>query len=70
MTKGDDINEYMNFSNFSYSMMMLMRISTGENWNIVMTDCMRTEADGCIEGETCGISYAYIFFIPYMMISA
>jgi hypothetical protein len=48
----------------------MMRMSTGENWNKVMTDCMLTEADGCIEGVNCGISYAYVFFIPYMMLSA
>jgi hypothetical protein len=45
-------------------------MSTGEDWNGVMIDCMQTEADGCIPGETCGFGYAPIFFIPYIMLSS
>jgi len=49
ITKGDQvINEYFNFSNFGYSMILLIRMSTGEDWNCVMQDTMKTEADGCI----------------------
>lgn len=49
--------------------MTLIRMSTGEDWNYVMYDCMRTPEDGCIEGRNCGVSYAPAFFIIYMMIS-
>ena len=44
-------------------------MSTGEDWVYIMYDCMRTPADGCIDGKTCGLSYAPVFFIPYIMIS-
>jgi hypothetical protein len=68
--RGNSITEYANFTNFSYSMMMIIRMSTGEDWNGVMIDCMQTESDGCVPGETCGLSYAPIFFIPYIMLSS
>lgn len=69
ITKGDQIiNEYFNFSNFGYSMILLIRMSTGEDWNCVMQDTMKTEADGCIKGINCGSAYSPLFFIPYMMI--
>ena len=30
---------YMNFTNFSNSMILLLRVSTGEDWNRIMFDC-------------------------------
>ena len=48
-------------------MIILLRISTGEDWPLIMYDTMNTKAD-CIPGETCGISYAPIFFIIFVMI--
>jgi hypothetical protein len=50
------------------ALLLVIRISTGEDWNYVMQDTMRTPEDGCIPNETCGISYAPIFFIPLMML--
>lgn len=69
ITKGEVIDEYTNFTNFSYAMLTLIRMSTGEDWNYIMYDCMRTEEDNCIDGVDCGLSYAPVFFIPYMMVS-
>lgn len=65
---GRVINEFMNFSNFSHAMLMLFRMTTGEDWNLVMYDCMLTPADGCIEGETCGTILAPLYFVSFMMI--
>ena len=45
---------------------MLFRMSTGEDWNVVMYDCMKT--DDCVEGETCGSSIAPLYFISVQMI--
>jgi hypothetical protein len=55
------LNENMNFSNFSMSIMILIRCATGENWNIIMTELTiksntkirRFAADGSIYTETC-----------------
>ena len=67
--EGEIINSETNFNNFGNSMLLLIRMSTGEDWNYIMYDCMRTEEDNCIPGINCGLSYAPVFFIPYIMIS-
>jgi Ion transport protein len=38
ITTGNDINEYYNFKNFNYAMTILWRISTGEDYPIIMWD--------------------------------
>jgi Ion transport protein len=68
ITTGNVINEQFNFSNFGMSLLVVIRMSTGEDWNYVMQDTMKTPADGCIPNATCGISYAPVFFIPLMML--
>ena len=35
---GNIIDNYNNFSNFGMAMILLLRISTGEEWNIIMYD--------------------------------
>lgn len=34
---------YMNFGNFSNAMVLLLRVSTGEDWNRIMFDCMQQQ---------------------------
>jgi len=34
-----------------------------------MYDTMRTESDNCIPNKTCGVNYAPVFFIPYIMMT-
>ena len=66
---GKIINEYMNFKNFGSAMLMLFRMSTGEDWNYIMYDCMRTEDNGgCIEDQNCGSMFAPIYYIFFIMI--
>ena len=48
---------------------MVIKSSTGEDWNYTMYDTMRTSADNCIPGETCGFTYSPAFFFPYIFIS-
>jgi hypothetical protein len=49
ITSGSQIDDYMNFTNFKMSLMMMLRLSTGEDWPMVMIDCMNTRED-CIPG--------------------
>jgi hypothetical protein len=42
ITSGSQIDGYMNYSNFTMSLMMMLRLSTGEDWPMVMFDCMNT----------------------------
>jgi hypothetical protein len=53
ITEGEVIDTYTNFNNFGFAMMMLLRVSTGEDWNRIMYDTMRTD-NSCIPNKTCG----------------
>mmetsp|Transcript_38582 Transcript_38582/g.28463 ORF Transcript_38582/g.28463 Transcript_38582/m.28463 type:complete len:221 (-) Transcript_38582:216-878(-) len=65
VTEGEVIDEYINFKNFGNSMLTLISLSTGEDWNYVMIDCSYTEDDGCIPGKTCGSAFSIIFFVAF-----
>ena len=67
VTEGDAINEWKNFTNFHLSFSLLFSISTGEDWNRIMYDCMDTPPN-CIEGKTCGSSIAPIFFLFFILL--
>jgi hypothetical protein len=68
VTQGEVIDPtYMNFSNFSQALIILFRISTGEDWPRIMHDVMNT-ADDCIEGVNCGSNLAPLFFIMFVMV--
>lgn len=41
-------------------------IATGENWNMLMYDTVDTYPN-CVQGETCGSSFAPIFFILFVL---
>ena len=47
--------------------MMMVRMSTGENWPQIMWDTMNTSPT-CVVGSTCGSSYNFIFFIGFVVI--
>ena len=67
ITSGTQIDGYMNYSNFTMSLMMMLRLSTGEDWPMVMFDCMNTK-DDCIPGVNCGSGYAPIFYLVFVVI--
>lgn len=67
VTKGNVINEYKNFTVFDKSFLLLFSISTGEDWNAIMYDCSHTSPD-CIEGESCGSPYAFVYFISFILL--
>lgn len=51
VTEGLRINEYFNFVNFHSAMVTLYRISTGEDWYLIMYDCAR------VNGKTISLLY-------------
>ena len=65
--EGEVIGEYKNFTNFHQSFMILFAISTGEDWNVIMYDCLKTPP-GCEAGVNCGSSLAPLFFIIFIML--
>lgn len=50
----EELNEHVNFRDFSTSFLLLMRCSTGESWHIIMFDLARGYSDDyqCRENET------------------
>ena len=68
ITEGEIINDANNFNNFGMSMLILIRISTGEDWNYIMKDTMLTEDDHCIPNKNCGSAWSPLFFFPYMIL--
>lgn len=54
----------MNFSNFAMAFLMLFRMSTGEDWNLVMYDCA-AQPVGCEDLGTCGTPWAPLYFIAF-----
>jgi hypothetical protein len=67
VSQGIMIDDYMNFSNFGYSLQMMLRLSTGEDWPTVMYD-VSYAADDCIPSVNCGTPYAPFFFILFVLI--
>ena len=58
VSSGETINDYFNFKNFHYSMTILWRISTGEDYPSIMHDCV-SELN----------SYGYVlYFISFVSI--
>ena len=71
VTRGDTIDDLKNFTKFDNAFLLLFALSTGEDWNAIMFDCSRTEADGCIKGETCGLApYSYWYFYIMVLVCA
>jgi hypothetical protein len=66
ITEGLILDDYVNFSNFGYAMLILIRVSTGEDWVQIMFDTMNTR-DDC-KPNTCGSGYTPIYFISFIMI--
>jgi hypothetical protein len=44
VTQGVVINEFLNFKDFGQAMIMLFKLSTGEDWCLVMYDTMNTDS--------------------------
>lgn len=58
---------YKNYGNFMQAFVLLFAISTGEDWNVVMYDCVDTPPN-CTAGQTCGWSFAAVYYIAFVLI--
>ena len=77
----DELNEHVNFRDFSTSFLLLMRCATGESWHLIMFDFARdySPTNQCREEETyetmmenggepnaCGSPVvSYLFFVAF-----
>ena len=68
---GENLNEDANFTNFGNSILILLRMVTGEAWNAIMYDCMITEdcdsSADCARGTCCGSAGAPMYFITFVI---
>uniref|UniRef100_A0A7S1KN52 Uncharacterized protein n=1 Tax=Percolomonas cosmopolitus TaxID=63605 RepID=A0A7S1KN52_9EUKA len=65
-TKNSEMTHLANFQSFWNSMLTMIRISTSEDWNGIMRDCMNTE--NCV-GNECGNPWLAVpFFVSYIII--
>lgn len=68
VTTGEVIDPLKNFANFFNSFLLLFALSTGEDWNLIMFDCSRTPAENCIPDQTCGSSFAFLYFPTLVLV--
>ena len=62
------MSTYTNFFNFGNSMITLLRISTGEDWNRIMDDCMPGGGE-CRHGKNfCASDLAPIYFFSFVIV--
>ena len=64
VNNGVEINQFYNFFNFSNSMLILWRISTGEDYPILMYDCMMQTGSFAVVIYFC----SFVAFIDWVMI--
>lgn len=64
-----DIEEggYMGFTNFGLAMLMLFRLTTGEDWSNVLTDTLNPA--NCVdESKDCTSPFSVVYFIGFNLI--
>ena len=67
VSSGDSVNDFYNFYNFGYAMILCLKMATGEDWNKFMFDCARTSTS-CAAGLGCGKLTAFIYFLTFKFI--
>merc|ERR1711865_101333 len=71
----DSIGPYAHFRNFGMTMLLLFRLSTGDNWNGILKDAMLEAPDCDDSGEDCeknccaNTSIAPLYFISFCLVS-
>lgn len=64
------LSDHVNFKSFFTALLTLFRMATGENWNIIMHECM-IAPPFCTAGVDCGsVAVAVPFFISFHIFSA
>ena len=64
---GDVISDWKNFTNFHQSFSLLFAISTGEDWNRIMYDCMDTGKNGTNLSPL--FFFAFILIVSHVMLN-
>jgi hypothetical protein len=59
ISSGQVINEYVNFHDFGFALLVLLRVSTGEEWNLILFDCVKAV----------GYPVSVPYFVSFVMIT-
>ncbi|XP_078500327.1 voltage-dependent L-type calcium channel subunit alpha-1S isoform X1 [Lissotriton helveticus] len=76
MVDGTQINRNNNFQTFPQAVLLLFRCATGEGWQEILLACSygkRCDPESDYnpgEEDTCGTSFAYLYFISFYMLCA
>lgn len=67
------IHRYNNFRNFPNSLIVLFRVVTGEDWQLIMLGSNRSPPDCSYKPEdggtsTCGSPLSYVYFITFVLL--
>lgn len=65
---GEFINEHANFETFASSLLVLIRISTGESWNGLMHDALIPPNDPSCDSYSCYNVIAIPFFVSFVLV--
>uniref|UniRef100_A0A8C4PW99 Voltage-dependent T-type calcium channel subunit alpha n=1 Tax=Eptatretus burgeri TaxID=7764 RepID=A0A8C4PW99_EPTBU len=72
-TPCDGLGRYASFRNFGMALLTLFRISTGDNWNGILKDTLRSCADDLVESEhgCCGYDaiVSPIYFVTFVLLT-
>ena len=60
-------SDWFNFDDFGFGIMLLLKLSTGEDWNFFMFEYARTTYD-CVAGLGCGNPNSFAFFISFKFV--
>ncbi|CAI8010565.1 Voltage-dependent L-type calcium channel subunit alpha-1C [Geodia barretti] len=61
---GNHITQYNNFANFPQALLVMIRVTTGENWQEVMLSCKKNSPCESKPEHNCGSDATY-FFYPF-----
>jgi hypothetical protein len=56
----------MGFTNFGLAMLMLFRLTTGEDWSNVLTDTQNPS--NCVGAEDCTSAFSVLYFISFNLL--
>lgn len=64
------INENANFQSFSSTILLLVRVTTLDQWHLVMLTCADVHLINCADGspENCGSSMSYLYFASFVFV--
>ncbi|KAG2432797.1 hypothetical protein HXX76_008531 [Chlamydomonas incerta] len=68
VVEGETLNRHVNFHDFFQSLLVLMRVATGDNWTGIMFDCMVMPPDCDRSAGNCGSYLAIPYFLSFVLL--